>query len=431
MTLIDICVKTSNASAIRENIALFRNICQHTSMTLLESVFKHLIKENNRILQHIEQAEGIEKLTRLLSDGDQSPDAGKQVIQESDATPEELILLANCDLEELMEKQRILPKIQFFIEVSRSILDVIRQNCKLLHLYNQVAISLFQFAEKFNSRREYVRLSDLLHSHFSAIQRSHKTRDQALNKIPHPVRLNDSETVIKLLELRHMHLEQALKMKEWSDGYRTCDTIYTLMNKQGQTQIKGHLQNFFRHLVQIFWKSNNLLFHSFALQNLLSINRQNLKMTNEDKLSLASEFVFATLSVPLSQKLAATHERISSDYLPKDIQDELDMQQIVSQEINKVSQMLQIKGIPTRQSLITQITTQATHIVSNNPEVKTLFELIEVEESPFRMSKEGSATIASALQKNPALAKYETGIKKSLAIRILQKSKNFYTNVRF
>jgi hypothetical protein len=50
VTLIDICVKTSNAASIRENISLFRNICQHTSMTLLESVFKHLIKENNRIM---------------------------------------------------------------------------------------------------------------------------------------------------------------------------------------------------------------------------------------------------------------------------------------------------------------------------------------------------------------------------------------------
>lgn len=52
--MIDICVKTSNAAAIRENIALFRNICQHTSMTLLESVFKHLIKENNRIMAQCE-----------------------------------------------------------------------------------------------------------------------------------------------------------------------------------------------------------------------------------------------------------------------------------------------------------------------------------------------------------------------------------------
>lgn len=39
-------------------------------MTLLESVFKHLIKENNKIILQIEQAEGIEKLTMLLSDGD-------------------------------------------------------------------------------------------------------------------------------------------------------------------------------------------------------------------------------------------------------------------------------------------------------------------------------------------------------------------------
>jgi len=47
-------------------------------------------------------------------------------------------------------------------------------------------------------------------------------------------------------------------------------------------------------------------------------------MTVEDKLSLASEFVLAALSIPLSNKLT-THERLSSDYLPKDIQDELDL----------------------------------------------------------------------------------------------------------
>ena len=78
--MIDICVKTSNASAIRENIALFRNICQHTSMTLLESVFKHLIKENNRIMAQCEQAEGIDKLTQLLSDSDLNPNTDKLVI---------------------------------------------------------------------------------------------------------------------------------------------------------------------------------------------------------------------------------------------------------------------------------------------------------------------------------------------------------------
>ena len=32
---------------------------------------------------------------------------------------------------------------------------------------------------------------------------------------------------------------------------------------------------------------------------------------------------------------------------------------------------------------------------------------------------------------NPALAKYQEHIKKTMAIRILQKSKNFYTNIKF
>lgn len=135
--MIDICVKTSNASSIRENISLFRNNCQHTSMNLLESVFKHLIKENNKILTQIEAQEGVEKLTKLLSDfSDSEGDVNHVVIQESDASPEDLILLANCDIDELQEKNRILPRIQFFIEVSKIILDVIRQNSKLLHLYN-------------------------------------------------------------------------------------------------------------------------------------------------------------------------------------------------------------------------------------------------------------------------------------------------------
>jgi hypothetical protein len=85
------------------------------------------------------------------------------------------------------------------------------------------------------------------------------------NKIPYPVKLTDNDTVIKLLELRHYQLEQALRMKEWSDGFRTSEAIYTLINKQEQSKIKGHLQNFFKHLIQIFWKSGNLLFHAFAL----------------------------------------------------------------------------------------------------------------------------------------------------------------------
>lgn len=47
------------------------------------------------------------------------------------------------------------------------------------------------------------------------------------------------------------------------------------------------------------------------------------------------------------------------------------------------------------------------------------------------MSKDGAKAISDALRANPSLAKYEQQVKRTLAIRILQKSKNFYTNIRF
>jgi hypothetical protein len=51
--------------------------------------------------------------------------------------------------------------------------------------------------------------------------------------------------------------------------------------------------------------------------------------------------------------------------------------------------------------LISLITSKGTHVIQGTPEIKTLFDLIETEESPFKISKEGSAALASALVKNP------------------------------
>ena len=60
-----------------------------------------------------------------------------------------------------------------------------------------------------------------------------------------------------------------------------------------------------------------------------------------------------------------------------------------------------------------------------------LFKLIESEESPFRISKQGSESLTKAIETMDSLEKYEKLIKKTLAIRILQKSKGFYTNIKF
>ena len=81
--------------------------------------------------------------------------------------------------------------------------------------------------------------------------------------------------------------------------------------------------------------------------------------------------------------------------------------------------MLQIQGMPSRQALIDAIIQRNLHIVPERAEVTTLFEMLQKEESPFTISKEGPAALKALISALPALSKYEPFIKKTLAVRIL------------
>ena len=93
--------------------------------------------------------------------------------------------------------------------------------------------------------------------------------------------------------------------------------------------------------------------------------------------------------------------------------------------------MLQIKGIPSHASLVHTIYSKNIHNVVGNPYVATLFKLVEFEESPFKISQQGSVALQKAIEVMPNLTKYVPFIEKTLAIRILQKCKNFFTNIKF
>ena len=93
--------------------------------------------------------------------------------------------------------------------------------------------------------------------------------------------------------------------------------------------------------------------------------------------------------------------------------------------------MLQIQGFPSRASLINQMNLKNSHVVSGCPHISTLFKLIEQEESPFKISKLGSLNLTKAIEQFPELKEYEPLVQRTLAVRVLQKCKNFYTNINF
>jgi len=153
-------------------------------------------------------------------------------------------------------------------------------------------------------------------------------------------------------------------------------------------------------------------------------------MSAEEKSALASELVCGALSVPINNRLS-NFERLSTQYLPADMRDEIENSQAIRQEVLGISQMLLIQGLPSRKSLINQITLKNIHLVSGIPQIPVIFKLIENEESPFKISQEGPKAMAEATKLNSKLKIYEPFILKRLAVRILQKCKNFYTNLKF
>lgn len=65
------------------------------------------------------------------------------------------------------------------------------------------------------------------------------------------------------------------------------------------------------------------------------------------------------------------------------------------------------------------------------PSIGQLFKLIEFEESPFKIAEQGPELLKQTLETFPELKSYDSLIKRTLAVRIIQKSKAFYTTITF
>jgi translation initiation factor 3 subunit A len=342
-------------------------------------------------------------------------------------------VLANSQYDAIEARHPLMARVSFFIDVCKIILDTLRQNAKTLDFYNATAQRVFDFCQKYNYRFEYNRVSETLHSHFNQVLKFQKQPELLVqSKIPFPVRLDEEDALQKLLELRYHQLKIALKMKIWSDAFRTTENIYQLINRQKHhaSRMKQILADFFTNLSEIFWQSEFYLFHAYAIMNLQQIIKFNKTLSDFDKAQLTAQFVLSVLSVPLNNRLS-NFERLSVQYIPSGMEQLQDSNSSARQELFSIASMLQVKGVPSRASLINYVRIKNIHLQPEFPEVQELFNLIEDEESPFVISKKGKAIIDKLAQsKNANISQYRDFLVKTLSVRILQKCRNYFKNLK-
>lgn len=232
-------------------------------------------------------------------------------------------------------------------------------------------------------------------------------------------------------------------MKAWTDAFKTSENIYQLINRQKHhaSRMKQILSEFFTNLSLIFWESDFYLFHAYALMNLQSIIKLSKTLSDTDKSQMATKFVLATLSIPLNSRLS-NFERLSVQsvesssnlnlsYVPQGMNEFYDESNQIKNELFGIASMLQVKGMPSRGSLINYLKIKNLHLSSEFPQIQELFKLIEEEESPFTISKRGKILLQEILQvDNIMWGQYKDLIVKNLSVRILQKCKNYFKNMK-
>ena len=192
-------------------------------------------------------------------------------------------------------------------------------------------------------------------------------------------------------------------MEVWSDAFRTSQTIFKLTGYLEKHRQQPYLLELNENMSKIFFHSKHYLFHTYALYNLTHAVKRNIRYTDSQKNSLTCKFFLAALSCPLNHSLS-NFERLSTQYLPRELQEDAENSQKIRSEVGEVSSMLYISGVPSRQSLIDEINFRNMQKVVGFPEVAELFRLLEVEQSPFAISKEGIQLMDAIVEKDDDLA---------------------------
>jgi len=319
-----------------------------------------------------------------------------ELAEEQDLSPEALLMLAvsgGGDAKERKDKQALQPWIKYLWETYRAILDVLRNNSKFEQLYHQTARAAFDFCVKYKRGQDFRHLCEML--------RIHQTQIAGRQQQQNAVDLTAPETVRMYLETRFEQLRTAAKLELWQEAYRTIEDIHASLVAPGaRAAFKPSLMRaYYQTLTDIFWASDNQLFHAYSLQQLYAIctgqhedlraalaeagvegEPEELKLTPEEHRRIATRVVVATLAVPPVDRFGQREEGL------------FDMD---SEATMRLAGLLGFrKEVPSRAKLIESLT-GSDALTLAAPEARELYQVLESGfYSPLALSKKIAPLLA-------------------------------------
>lgn len=159
ITYLDLCLSLHKSREAKDGLHQYRNLSQSQAPGSLEKVIRYLMEAAEK------------KCVDAKASADAIADA---VLDEDSAEASSHILLSTMSADPTKTQRDsalLLPSLKFLWETYRAVLDILKSNSKLEHVYHAAAMGALRFCRTYKRRTEFRRLCDMLRLHLGNLQK--------------------------------------------------------------------------------------------------------------------------------------------------------------------------------------------------------------------------------------------------------------------
>lgn len=303
---LDMCLKMNRSREAKDGLHQYRNLSQTQAPGSLEKVIRYLMERAEQKCENAKAFADAEAVTTTIEEEDEDGFVG--------ASPQAILLSTMSTDPEKAQRDStlVLPSLKFLWETYRTVLDILRSNSKLEHVYHAAAQSAIRFCCNYKRRMEFRHLCDMLRTHLGNLRQYGNVLDTGdSSKVNNRVRGWEgwsNESIELHLRTRFLQLETASVLHRYAEGFRTCEDIFNIL-QISQARRKANpdlpppkpklMASYYEKLTALFWVSENYLFHAYAWYKFYSLCKEyNRGMNEETKRLQASTVLLAALCIP-------------------------------------------------------------------------------------------------------------------------------------
>ena len=163
LTYLNLCLKLHKSREAKDGLHQYRNLSQSQAPGSLEKVIRYLMEQaEKKCMDAKASADAVPE----IEDADDEDEFGT-------SSPQAILLstMSADPAKTQRDSTLLMPSLKFLWETYRTILDILKSNSKLEHVYHAAALGALRFCRVYKRRTEFRRLCDMLRMHLGNLQK--------------------------------------------------------------------------------------------------------------------------------------------------------------------------------------------------------------------------------------------------------------------